>query len=89
MEARFLYCFLKKALNLSTNNPYEASALEIFVIYCLKKFDSKCSFFKGTILEQNSLYITWSTFKGENKQCLKAQFLSFSYFRYKQLERKF
>ena len=33
MEARFLYCFLKKALNLSTKNPFEDSTLEIFVIY--------------------------------------------------------
>ena len=32
MEARFLYCFLKKALNLSTKNPIEDSALEIFVV---------------------------------------------------------
>lgn len=40
MEARFLY-FLKKAFNLSTEKPSEDSALEIFVIYCLKKFNSK------------------------------------------------
>lgn len=41
MEARFLYCFLKKALNLCTKDPYDDSALKSFVTYCLKKFDSR------------------------------------------------
>lgn len=82
METRFLYCFLKKALNLSTENPFEDSDLEIFVIYLFTEIWLQVySFFKETVLQKNSLHITWSAFKGENKQYLKAQFLPLFYFR--------
>lgn len=50
LGARFLNLVLKRTLHPSAKNPFEDSALEIFVIYLFTEIKLQvCSFFKETV----------------------------------------